>query len=158
MTPEEREQLRRDLESAGCPWLAEGAGQSLSTMSDDEREELRSLLRRELSSSTGVERIASERQRQIESEGWSADHDSHHRNGELSMAAACYAAGEPIFIEHPANAGRDRVFHDPWPWDRCWDKRENHSRIRQLEIAGALIAAEIDRLQRIDAEVPDGPN
>jgi hypothetical protein len=28
----------------------------------------------------------------------------------------------------------------------AWDKREKHSRIRRLEIAGALIAAEIDRL------------
>jgi hypothetical protein len=35
---------------------------------------------------------------------------------------------------------------DAWPWSRNWDKRDKHSRTRRLEIAGALIAAEIDRL------------
>ncbi len=35
-----------------------------------------------------------------------------------------------------------------WPWAREWNKKEQHSRIRQLVIAGALIVAELDRLQR----------
>ena len=51
-------------------------------------------------------------------------------------------------------------FRDPWPmwWDSQWDKRlprlpkivKEYSieRIRELEKAGALIAAEIDRLLR----------
>lgn len=43
------------------------------------------------------------------------------------------------------------VYFNPWPWPTEWDKRGKHSRHRQLEIAGALIAAEIDRLRRAGA-------
>src|SRR3989304_9427585 len=40
---------------------------------------------------TGVDLVELERRRQIEQEGWSAEHDSRHRHGELAQAAACYA-------------------------------------------------------------------
>ncbi|HCT33652.1 MAG TPA: hypothetical protein DF966_10890, partial [Sulfitobacter sp.] len=42
------------------------------------------------------------------------------------------------------------LFEDPWPseWDDEWDKRDQLDRRRKLVIAGALIAAEIDRLDR----------
>lgn len=108
---------------------------------------------------TGVELIAAERQRQIEKKGWSAEHDDGHDGGELAMAAACYATPDLICVEerHANSIG----FIDPWPWDEADDKRardgnvlqHNHrlddkARIRQLAKAGALIAAEIDRLQR----------
>jgi hypothetical protein len=80
------------------------------------------------------------------------------------MAAACYAAPEPIFVhgphEVPINSARGMEeagyvydyktvtdYHDAWPWDDECDKRWKHGRLRQLVIAGALIAAEIDRLQ-----------
>lgn len=42
------------------------------------------------------------------------------------------------------SGGADEV--GPWPWSDAWDKRKKHDRIRQLSIAGALIAAEINRL------------
>jgi hypothetical protein len=110
---------------------------------------------------TGAELIAAERERQVAREGWSAQHDAGHSAGELAMAAACYAAPEPIFVHREAeqawlsgnDGGRgDRQlyaegYYDPWPWDAGWDKREKHDRLRRLVIAGALIAAEIDRLQ-----------
>ena len=38
-----------------------------------------------------------------------------------------------------------------------WDKRKKHSRVRQLVIAGALIAAEIDRVRRAEAGLSEGP-
>ena len=41
--------------------------------------------------SKGAEMIAAERRRQVEKEGWTAEHDSGHPSGELAMAAACYA-------------------------------------------------------------------
>jgi hypothetical protein len=91
---------------------------------------------------TGIERIAAERQRQIESEGWSAEHDAEHSGGELTRAAAAYCLAE-----------RDRRHHTKaivpscWPWGRTWWKPSPDNRIRELEKAGALIAAEIDRLQ-----------
>ena len=41
---------------------------------------------------TGVELIAAERQRQIEVEGWTVEHDAEHKEGEISMAAGSYLA------------------------------------------------------------------
>lgn len=109
----------------------------------------------------GASRIAKERQRQVEKEGWSASHDAEHDQGEMAMAAACYATPIPIRgemrIPRPCGCrSANECFHnldggapewvDPWPWDPKYDKREKHSRIRSLEVAGALVAAEIDRL------------
>lgn len=39
-----------------------------------------------------------------------------------------------------------------WPWDKSWWKPTPDDRIRELIKAGALIAAEIDRLQRLNKE------
>lgn len=87
--------------------------------------------------------IAEERLRQIREEGWTAEHDDEHSDGAMAWAAICYAAPEPVYRmdlrEEPV---------DPWPWSHQWDKRGDVSRIRDLVKAGALIAAEIDRLQR----------
>lgn len=102
----------------------------------------------------GAELIAKERQRQIDEEGWTAEHDDEHSNDEIALAATCYAAPEKIYrmvrMISGGNAKKELgvSFVDPWPWHPQWDGRDKHDRIRQLEIAGALCAAEIDRLQR----------
>ncbi len=86
-------------------------------------------------SKSGAKMIADERTRQTDVEGWDEFHDDCHCHGELARAAACYILhGLPV-------KGRPR-----WPWARSWWKPR--SRIRDLVRAGALIAAEIDRLQR----------
>lgn len=88
---------------------------------------------------TGIELIAQERERQILSEHWSAAHDDMHQDKELAQAAACYA----LDYTQKYNLGR------AWPWDsKCW-KPTPENPIKQLAKAGALIAAEIDRLQRL---------
>ncbi|NIR76755.1 MAG: hypothetical protein GWN53_17140 [Gammaproteobacteria bacterium] len=107
---------------------------------------------------TGAERIAAERRRQMEEEGWDSDHDDSHHGGELALAAAAYAAAPQRLYQKVER--RDVVsFRDAWPWEPGWDKRDKHGEIRRLEIAGALIAAEIDRLLRAvytkTAEVED---
>jgi hypothetical protein len=90
---------------------------------------------------TGIERIADERKRQTASEGWTPEHDAHHAAGELGWAAAHYAAPGPAV--HEENG-------EPiWPFDDEFNKKHKHDRIRQLEIAGALCAAEIDRLLQV---------
>jgi hypothetical protein len=87
----------------------------------------------------GTQLIAEERTRQIENEKWTEEHDSQHNRGEMAIAAACYAVeGTDAEVEHPDYPGG-------WPWESKWDKREKHSYMRRLVIAGALIAAEIDR-------------
>lgn len=114
---------------------------------------------------TGIERIAAERARQLEKLFWTAEHDDEHSDGELALAAVCYAAPEPIFTLESLETRRPEMlrFQDPWPWEERWDKRprrgvmrelidpaklSTQQRVRCLEKAGALIAAEIDRLLR----------
>ncbi len=91
---------------------------------------------------TGAELIAAERSRQIEAEGWSPEHDAEHCDDDLALAAACYAT--PYNFRDPH--GRTGVPPQLWPWGRS-DWKPTADRIRELVKAGALIAAEIDRLQ-----------
>jgi DNA polymerase III epsilon subunit-like protein len=88
----------------------------------------------------GFSLIIDERLRQVTAEGWTPEHDAQHTGGELAWAAACYAAPQAILrkVGH--------VIGDAWPWHKRFDKRGKHDRLRRLVIAGALIAAEIDRM------------
>lgn len=97
---------------------------------------------------SGIELIIMERQRQIQKEGWSAKHDDNHGEGQIALAAACYALAEE-------NRRITRVIFQwwrigqIWPWAKKWWKPTPKNRIKELVKAGALIAAEIDRLQRL---------
>lgn len=106
----------------------------------------------------GVDLIALERRRQVQVEGWTAAHDDQHDAGQMAVAAACYAAAgnDEVVVSAFAGFGGERaVFEDAWPWDEKWDKREQHTNLRRLVIAGALLAAEIDRLLRAGAPLAD---
>jgi len=108
---------------------------------------------------TGIELITEERLRQIDKEGWSEEHDDNeHSCGGLLMAAIAYAEhvrvrGWNILTPpHTVNKKDAARFYMQinapanWPWARKWWKPK--SPIRDLVKSGALIAAEIDRLQR----------
>jgi hypothetical protein len=89
--------------------------------------------------------IAAERTRQVEVEGWSAAHDDTHETGDLAYAGACYAlAGTGPALKEWLRLIIDRL----WPWDRGWYKIANKSKRQRLVVAGALIVAEIERLDR----------
>lgn len=96
----------------------------------------------------GVAEIAAERRRQREVEGWTDEHDDEHARGEIAQAAACYAVPEKM-LRRFRPSGKP-VIPPPnaltWPWDEAWWKPKN--RLRDLERAGALIAAEIARIKR----------
>ncbi len=102
---------------------------------------------------TGTELIAAERQRQIEVEGWSPEHDDEHDDAELASAALCYTVHANHQVQFPSAAPLStEMYIGPtgrlWPWSPDWFKPSGDP-IRNLVKAGALIAAEIDRLQRI---------
>jgi hypothetical protein len=90
---------------------------------------------------TAIELVAIERQRQIEVEGHDIYEDKkYNNNGELADAAVCYAMNEYV----DENMKDDRASY--WPWKPESFKPTPNDRIRELVKAGALICAEIDRL------------
>jgi hypothetical protein len=93
----------------------------------------------------GIESITTERQ--VEGEGWTTEHDDTHTDGEMSAAAAAYAFSAFIGMSYRAFAAEPIGF---WPWDVEWWKPKTPR--EDLVRAGALIAAEIDRLDRMAAK------
>jgi len=83
----------------------------------------------------GIELIAKERKEQIEKHGWDDSHDDKHTDLSLRNCA--------IY-----NLTKDDNF---WPsnWDVKYKKKMDAKNYKEnLIVAGALIAAEIDRLNR----------
>lgn len=92
--------------------------------------------------------VLAERQRQISVEGWEPERDDTYRHGELASAAASYAhcaglQGEGATTENAFKA----PFVENWPWSEAWWKPSAEPR-RNLVKAGALVLAEIERLDR----------
>ena len=104
---------------------------------------------------TGIELIADERKRQIESEGYSIKHDLEHNTREFIQAAITYAKSSDLSL-HSETFKPDDKWHETnepfyrkevkcgWPWDEKSFKPTTP--LRDLVKAGALIAAAIDRL------------
>ena len=111
---------------------------------------------------TGIELITEERKEQIGEHGFTVEHDKDHNDSSLSWNAAVLAS--PIILFHKqdfANTvsfGKAEVDKD-WklPSPNYKPHRSNvitnnedlpkKERVKQLKVAGALIAAEIDRIQ-----------
>ena len=104
--------------------------------------------------SCGVALIAAERTRQVTTEGYSADHDDEHGDGELARAGACYATPREYRDYRPRGHVSQPVVPRLWPFDaQSWKGLDAlphgpGGRLRELAKAGALIAAEMDRLIR----------
>lgn len=106
---------------------------------------------------SGLQLIGEERQRQKSAEGFDCTHDSPYLNSELPRAARSYLnAGMHMTIHTSPDcpvvtdvaqqfADLRKPFRD-WPWDSAWWKPSDDP-VRNLVKAGALIAAEIDRIQ-----------
>jgi hypothetical protein len=94
---------------------------------------------------TGIQIIALERERQLNEEKFDAKRDDAYVHNELAMAATCYA--RPYNELLPGS----RIGNWPDTWSEQWWKPSPDDRVRELSKAGALIAAEIDRLNRLEA-------
>lgn len=87
--------------------------------------------------------VAAERRRQVDAKGWTPEHDDEHVAGELATAGASYAL---VAVGYGLLALRT------WPWPAGLKPTTPR---RDLVKAGALILAEIERLDRI-AERQEG--
>ena len=87
---------------------------------------------------TGIKRIENERLRQIFKKCYDKNHDQQHSENELLFAAIAY------IFEYCIGEGEGSKY---WPWEINSFKPRNNQ--RDLEKAGALIAAELDRLKGI---------
>lgn len=103
-----------------------------------------------------IEDVKSERNRQVQKEGWTFDHDDSHTDNSLVMAAISYAA--PVAIKAKGHVpcgcrsvecehweGRVEAWLDPWPWEASLKRKD---RRYDLVRAAALIVAEIERIDR----------
>lgn len=101
--------------------------------------------------------VLAERRRQIEVEGWTPEHDDQHGDCSLAKVASVYAATASVntvdraVMDNHGLAGTPGKLQELWPisWDISWLKPK--SRRQDLVKAGALILAEIERLDRLDA-------
>lgn len=85
----------------------------------------------------GASVLAAERHRQVHEEGYTAEHDASLDSNDLMWASWCLldaAASERPTTDAPKM----------WP-EGAGDWKPEHTPMRRLVIAGALIAAEIDR-------------
>ncbi len=110
-------------------------------------------------SKTGAQMITAERQRQVEVKGWTAEHDAAQVTGEMVSAAFAYAkhamCGYAPFNREAAPATHEPPAFPYWPWlPELFKPAEftSEGAIRDLVKAGALIAAEIDRLASAGSE------
>lgn len=96
----------------------------------------------------GIELIAAERKRQIEEEGFDAKHDHEHRKDALAIAGGIYAMPEKarLFTSYGKDGDKENYYPLLWPFEPKTYKPAPDDRKRELVKAGALIAAEIDRL------------
>jgi hypothetical protein len=104
---------------------------------------------------TGADLIAAERVRQIEQEGYDEQHDVAHGPGPLLDAASEYLSVGSYRIRYPDSEHDPAMYLDikdmhgfpasNWPW-APHEFKPTADPIPNLVKAGALIAAEIDRL------------
>ncbi len=91
---------------------------------------------------TGIELITKEREEQIKKHGYTQEHDDQHKDGALINAA--------IFAITLRGEWRQKG------WEIFEAKMLEKSYDKRIIVAGALIAAEIDRLRRaLPTPAPD---
>lgn len=93
---------------------------------------------------TGAELISQERERQKRVELYTEEQDDRYVASELARAAISY-----LRYDSPMDDIADA--EKLWPWSCDMFKPQGH--VRNLMKAGALIAAEIDRVLRIQQQI-----
>lgn len=106
--------------------------------------------------SRAAQDVLAERRRQVEAEGRTPELDDQYAGGELARAGGLYAsnAGVAMHFGTTDTTICDEA-PDGWPWEPDWWKPANAR--RDLVKAGALILAEIERIDRAEAAKTQHP-
>jgi hypothetical protein len=91
--------------------------------------------------------VLAERRRQVEKEGYSTNHDDEHPSGEIAAYAAFYAM-PPAVRDWPAEETGYGATWGEAIIPAHWGPAKPGDRRRELVKAGALILAEIERIDR----------
>lgn len=111
------------------------------------RERITELEKQKPVTTRSITDIIAERQRQVTTKGWTPEHDDEHVNDEIAAFAALYAMPEAC-RDWPA---KETGYGENWAEAICpnnWAAKFGDRR-RELVKAGALILAEIERLDRV---------
>lgn len=87
--------------------------------------------------------VQNERLRQISDKGYDYAHDDKFQEGQLARAAAAYALPSSRFSEAPSF----------WPWQEHQFNPQSHC--QNLIRAGALVVAELERIERMKIGIRD---
>jgi len=96
---------------------------------------------------TGIEIIAKERQRQIDYVGKKPETHCDIEDGQLRKAAVAYSFAHNHFKNQSESNKRPPII---FPFDSFFWNPDKENDIKNLAKAGAYIAAEIDRLLRLE--------
>lgn len=111
--------------------------------------------------SKATDDVVAERQRQIDAEGWTLDHDDQHGDRSLAVAAACYAmhyARRSWLVKDPdfgEERYQDEQYPDEWPDSWATEHWKPKNPRRDLVRAAALLVAEIERIDRAALKTPN---
>lgn len=94
--------------------------------------------------------VRAERRRQITEKGWTVEHDDEHACGEIASLAAFYAMPAGVRDWLATDTGYGATFGQAI-LPAGWSAKVGDDRRRELVKAGALILAEIERLDRAAA-------
>jgi hypothetical protein len=89
-----------------------------------------------------LELVRAERLKQINKHGHTPEYDDDHVDGEIADAAACYA--------NTINSNEELILY--WPWEPEYFKKEEKTRKDQIITACAMLMAEHERLERLEAK------
>lgn len=128
-------------------WHDRGVLQPVTDNTAQQFEALAGSLAQQSTLSQAITDVIAERQRQVNVEGWTHLNDDAYYENQLSQAAGSYAL-------HAFDDGQRNFVPAWWPWDESWWKPSNPR--RNLVKAGALILAEIERLDRMTTSAGSG--
>ncbi|WP_175649925.1 hypothetical protein [Pseudomonas sp. Marseille-P9899] len=117
----------------------------------DQIKETRALLETQRPTwSVGAKDLLTERRRQVRVEGYTLEHDDQYTEGQLAEAASSYAFWAEHCEHYPENLDDLRIKPPAtWPWaPEHW--KPTSQRLMLIK-AGALILAELERLDRLES-------